>query len=106
VTKHRELDDRLLLRLVKAGCSPEEIARELNIPGQSVSAWLVEHGEVVQHAWALEETRMRMAQHARALRGDTIAAAHLLTQRDILLQRMGMGVTTVQGGMRRRGPRH
>ena len=42
----------------------------------------------------------------QALRGNPITAAHLLTLRDILLQRMNLGKTDVQGGMRRRGPRH
>jgi hypothetical protein len=86
------------------GCSPEEVCRELNI--ESLSYWLTSNDRVVAHAWATEEVRIRAAIHARALRGDTIAAANMLTQRDTLRQRMGVGVTTGQGGLRRRGPRH
>ena len=106
--KHQpwETDDAMLTRLLTMGCSPEECCRELNIAGQSMSYWLVENGRAVARAWATAEVQIRAAQHMQAMRGNPITAAHLLTLRDILLQRMNLGKTDVQGGMRRRGPRH
>lgn len=90
----------MMLRLLSMGLSPDQVAAELNCEGSVVSQFLVENGAVIQHKWATTAAALRAAQFARAMRGDCTAAAHLLHQRDVLMERMG-----VPTGIKRRAGR-
>ena len=79
-----------MLRLLTLGLTPDQVAIEMNVEGSMVAHFMVENGAVIQHKWASTAAAMRAAQFDRAMRGDCTAAAHLLHQRDVLMQQMGL----------------